>query len=246
MKIRKFILPFVVAIFWQGQLNAQTAQQIVDKMDEVANEATDQKTELKIILIDKNGKESTRTATLKSKGDDRMLFRFTSPESQAGISILSLPNGVMYLYLPAYAKERRINASSKGQKFAGTDFCYEDMEVSTIGDKYDAKILSENAETWTLEMNPKPEEKTIYSKLNIIVNKSNYYPQSIEFFHKKTGLKSKKLSNTKIEKIDGHWVATEMEMVDLKSNHKTKMEIESIKFNNGFANDEFSLRELKK
>ena len=67
ISFRKFILPFVVAIFWQGQLNAQTAQQIVDKMDKVANEATDQKTKLKIILIDKNGKESTRTATLKSK-----------------------------------------------------------------------------------------------------------------------------------------------------------------------------------
>ncbi len=246
MKLKIIILPLLTIVFWQLQLNAQTAQEIVNEMDEVATSAMDQMADLKITLIDKSGKESIRTATLKRKGNDKMLFRFTSPAAQAGISILSLPDEVMYLYLPAYAKERRINASTKGQKFAGTDFCYEDMEVATIGEKYTPKIIEENERTWKLEMTPKAEIRTVYSKLIIEVNKNNYYASGIEFFHKKSGLIIKKLTNHQIEKIDGHWIATKTEMIDLKSNHKTIMEMTSIKFNNGFANDEFSLRELKK
>jgi len=56
------------------------------------------------------------------------MFRFTAPASQAGIAFLSLPNDVMYMYLPAFGKERRIASSAKNQNFAGTDFSYDDME----------------------------------------------------------------------------------------------------------------------
>jgi len=67
----------------------------------------------KIKLIDKAGKEKTREANIIQKGTDKRIFRFTAPSSQVGIAVLSLPNDVMYLYMPAFSKERRISSSVK-------------------------------------------------------------------------------------------------------------------------------------
>lgn len=82
----------------------------------------------KIVLIDKAGKEKTREANIIQKGTDNQIYRFTAPASQAGIAVLSLPNDVMCLYMLAFGKERRISSSVKSQKFAGTEFSYNDME----------------------------------------------------------------------------------------------------------------------
>ena len=109
--------------------SAQDANTILKKMDEVMYSPKDMTGKNKIVLIDKNGKQETREASILQKGNDKRIFRFTAPASQAGIAVLSLPNDVMYLYLPAFGKERRISTSVKSQNFAGTDFSYDDMEA---------------------------------------------------------------------------------------------------------------------
>jgi len=106
--------------------SAQNANEVLQKVDEVLYSAKDQQNKVSIILIDKNGKESKREADVIQKGNDMRLFRFTVPSSQAGIAFLSLPNDIMYLYLPAFGKERRIASHVKNQNFAGTDFSYDD------------------------------------------------------------------------------------------------------------------------
>ena len=109
-------------------VNAQEAESILKQMDNVLFSAKDVTAKNKIILIDKAGKQEVREATLQQKGNDKRMLRFTSPASQAGIAFLSLPGDIMYLYLPAFGKERRISTSAKNQNFAGTDFSYDDME----------------------------------------------------------------------------------------------------------------------
>ena len=75
------------------------------------------------------------------KGTSMRIFRFTALSSQAGIAVLLLPNEVMYLYMPAFGKERRISSSVKSQKFAGTDFSYDDIESKPYSDKYILKLF---------------------------------------------------------------------------------------------------------
>ena len=114
--------------------SAQDANTILKKMDDVMYSPKDMTGKNKIVLIDKNGKQETREASILQKGNDKRIFRFTAPASQAGIAVLSLPNDVMYLYLPAFGKERRISTSVKSQNFAGTDFSYDDMEAKPYSD----------------------------------------------------------------------------------------------------------------
>jgi len=121
--------------------NAQDATTILKKMDDVMYSPKDMTGKNTIILVDRNGKEEIREAIIQQKGNDKRMFRFTSPASQAGIAVLSLPNDVMYLYLPAFGKERRIASSAKNQNFAGTDFSYDDMESVPFSVKYTPKLL---------------------------------------------------------------------------------------------------------
>ncbi len=224
--------------------NAQDAGQILKGMDDVMYAPKDQDSKIKIVLIDKNEREKIREATVLQKGTDMRLFKFTAPAAQAGVAFLSLANDVMYIYMPAFGKERRIASHVKNQKFAGTDFSYDDMEAKPYSDKYTPKILNTEGDAYVLELTPNPDIKTDYSKLIATINKSNYYPSKIEYYDK-TSRKVKELVNKQIEEVDGYWVSKDMTMTDLKKNHKTKMITTSVTYDNGFTDDEFTVRKLK-
>jgi outer membrane lipoprotein-sorting protein len=224
-------------------VSAQNAIEILQKVDEVLYSAKDQQNKVYIILIDKSGNESKREADVIQKGNDMRLFRFTVPSSQAGIAFLSLPNDIMYLYLPAFGKERRIASHVKNQNFAGTDFSYDDMEAKLFSSKYDPEIIDQNNETYTLKLTPKPGLQTDYIKQLMKVNKQNFYPLANEYYDK-GGNKAKEAIYT-FEKIGNYWSSKEILMKDLKKNHSTKMIISDVTYDQGLSDDEFTVRKLK-
>ena len=223
--------------------NAQDASTILTKMDDVMYSPKDMQGKTKIVLTDKNGKQKTREATILQKGTDKRIFRFTAPASQAGIAFLSLPNDVMYLYLPSFGKERRIASHVKNQKFAGTDFSYDDMEAKPYSEKYTPKLLETQDSTYVLELTPKPDIKSEYSKVIVKVHKTNYYPTYMEYFDK--GNKKIKVATYKFKKIGNYWNTKEIEMTDLKKKHKTKMLSSEVIYDQGLSDDEFTVRKLK-
>ena len=139
--------------------SAQDARTLLNNMDKVLYAPKDMTGTNRIILIDQNGREEVREADVKQKGNDKRIMRFTSPASQAGIAVLALPDDVMYMYLPAFGRERRISSSVKNQNFAGTDFSYDDMEPIPYADKYDVKLAGTDATTYALELTPKMLER---------------------------------------------------------------------------------------
>lgn len=221
--------------------NAQDATTILKNMDDVMYSPKDMTGKNKIILIDKSGKQEVREATIQQKGTDKRIFRFTAPASQAGISVLSLPNDLMYLYLPSFGKERRIASSAKNQNFAGTDFSYDDMESVLYTAKYTPKLVKTEANVFILELTPKGNSD--YSKVIAHINKTNFYPELMEY-HDKGGNKVKEAKYT-FKKIGNYWNAAEIEMTDLKKNHKTKMQMSDVKYDTGLSDDDFTVRKLK-
>jgi len=220
--------------------SAQDATTILKNMDDVMYSPKDMTGKNKIVLIDKTGKEEVREATIQQKGTDKRMFRFTSPASQAGIAVLSLPNDVMYLYLPAFGKERRIATSAKNQNFAGTDFSYDDMESVLYSVKYTPVLSKTDASVFILDLTPKG--KSDYSKVVARINKTNFYPEIMEYYDK-AGNKVKEAKYT-FKKIGNYWNAAEIEMTDLKKNHKTKMQMSDVKYDTGLSDDEFTVRKL--
>lgn len=243
--MRKLNLILVVsALFLFAGLNvtAQDASTILNEMDDVMYSPKDMTGKTKIVLIDKKGKEKIREANIVQKGTDKRIFRFTAPSSQAGIAVLSLPLDVMYLYMPAFGKERRISSSVKSQNFAGTDFSYDDMESKPYFDKYTPNLIESEEDVYVLELIPKS-AKSAYSKVIVKIDKTNYYPIYMEYYDK--GNKKIKEATYQFEKIGEYWNAKEIEMIDLKKNHKTKMIMSDVSYDTGISDDEFTVRKLK-
>ena len=243
MKIRNQIT-FMILLAFTGiviSVNAQDANTILKKMDEVLYAPKDMTGTNRIILIDKNGKEEVREATVKQKGTDKRIMRFTSPASQAGIAVLALPDDVMYMYLPAFGKERRISASVKNQNFAGTDFSYDDMEPIPYMEKYIPKLTNTKENTYVLELVPKG--RSDYLKLIAHIHQTEYYPEQMEYYDR--GNNKVKEATYSFKKVGDYWNAAEIEMKNLKKNHITKMQTSDVKFDTGLSDDEFTVRKLK-
>jgi len=49
----------------------------------------------------------------------------------------------------------------------------------------------------------------------------------------------------KDKKVGNYWNASEIEMSDLKKNHKTKMQMSDVKYDQGLTDDDFTVRKLK-
>lgn len=221
-------------------VGAQDAATILKKMDDVMFSPKDMTGKNTIVLIDRNGNEEKREATIQQKGTDMRIFRFTAPASQSGIAVLSLPNDVMYMYLPAFGRERRIASSAKNQNFAGTDFSYDDMEAVLFSVKYTPELIKTGTDVFILELTPKG--RSDYSKVKAHINKENYYPTLMEYYDR-GGNKVKEAKYT-FKKVGNYWNAAEIEMTDLKKNHKTKMQMPDVKYDTGLSDDEFTVRKL--
>ncbi len=244
MKTKLSILIFpALLIGFTNLVFAQDAATILNNVDNVMYSAKDQSSKMKIILIDKQNREKVREANVLQKGDEMRLLRFTAPASQSGIAFLSLPDDIMYIYMPAFGKERRIASHVKNQSFAGTDFSYDDMEAKPFSEKYDPELVRIEEKYFVLELIPKPDVKSDYSKIIMSVNKSNYCPEGFDFYNQ-GGIKIKE-GKYSFEKVGDYWSPKEIIMKDLKKNHTTKMITSEIQYDTGLSDDEFTVRKLK-
>ncbi|MCK4303537.1 MAG: outer membrane lipoprotein-sorting protein [Candidatus Eisenbacteria sp.] len=238
---------------------------ILRRSDLVVNAPQDQEFTLSMILIDKKGKEKTREAKIWQKGADMRMVKFTSPADQEGIGFLDLPDDLMYVYLPAFKKVRRIASHVKNESFAGTDFTYDDMATINYSEEYDPELLgadttkclvledkegkaewvSKELKHYRLELTPKAGMKKDYSKLIIWIRSDNFYQTRIEYYDQRGNL-WKIQEKRKIKEVDGYWTAMEVEMSDLAKNHKTRNMIAEIAFDQGLTDKFFTQRQLKR
>ncbi len=252
------LLPNAIA----GELSARQIMERVDAVDDGDHVEQD----LELILIDKKGNQRKRMLHSFSRdagkeGEDReSIMFFMSPADVRNTGFLSYDydddekDDDQWLYLPALKKTKRIASSDKSNSFMGTDFTYSDMSKRNL-DNYDYKLLKEDMvkdnKVWVIESIPNKEKEikeTGYTKSVAFVRQDNYIVVRAVSWVKK-GKKLKYMDVKKLEKIDGIWVPTELDMT-LKKNkntlHKTEMRLHNVKFNQSLANDLFTVRQLEK
>lgn len=222
-------------------LMAQDANTILGKMDKIIFSPKDKQGKVTMILTDKSGKEKIREAVMFQKGNDKRLYRYTAPKSQAGIATLSLPGDVMWLYMPAFGKPKRISLLAKNQSFTGTDFSYEDMGTTPYADRYDPVLLDSGKDNYLLELTPKS-GKSNYSKIVVTVDRTFGYPVTIEYYDGRG--KNIKIAGYRYEKIGNYWNAAEVVMKDLEKNQSTTILLSDVRFDQGLPDSLFEVENL--
>jgi len=221
---------------------SQDAESILRNMDKIIFAPKDRQGKVTIIVTDRTGKEKIREASMLQKGPDRKLYRYTKPESQAGIATLSLPNDVMWLYMPAFGKPKKISILADSQAFNNTDFTLEDMATSRYSDRYTPELLQSDDTSYVLNLVPKA-SKSNYSKIVVRVSKLYGYAESMDYYNRK-GKKFKEQTYS-YEKIGQYWNSYEIIMKDLEKNHTTKILLSDMKFDQGLSDDLFLVQNMR-
>ncbi len=251
MKTLKLVTVAIVLLVASFSVSAQlTGREIVDKAYNLPT-GDDQTSVLTMTLINKSGQTRVRKIQqfTKDLGDtEKSIMFFLSPADVKNTSFMNWSYDSdkaddQWIYLPALKKVKRISSDSKSDYFMGSDFTYDDL-----GDrKLDAdvhKLLREETvdgvECYVVESVSKDEDY-MYSKTVTWIRKSNFVGLKKEFYDEDEEL-LKTLSIKNLKEIDGIWVITRSEMENVQKNHKTTMELSSIKINTGVPASKFTER----
>ncbi|MEO0185431.1 MAG: outer membrane lipoprotein-sorting protein [candidate division WOR-3 bacterium] len=243
IRIASLLLVLLVTIETIHAEQSLTADVVLKKVDEVLSAPEDLSALMKINIINKDGDVKNREIKMYQKGSNKRLVKVIAPADQKNIGFLSLPDDIIYVYLPAYKKTRRIAAHVKNQKFVGTDFTYEDLEAKNYSEKWRPEIFKNEKELYLLELVPKPNYVSEYARVNLYVRKEDFFPVKSEFFNKK-GEMIKQMEILKTEMIKGYIVPKSYVMQDLRSGNRTEMVMEEVMVDTGLKDDIFTERNL--
>jgi outer membrane lipoprotein-sorting protein len=234
---------FLIILFSFGALGlqAQDALTIVEKLDANLAKIKDKSVDIEMTMSNlKTGKSKVKKAELLQKGETKKLFRYTFPESDAGIATLTLPNDEIYLYLPMFKKPKKITNMAESNAFNKSDFSLDDMASSDFAEKYSAGLMTYEGDAFKVMLTPK-DAKSPYSKLVMYINKSQYTTEKIEYYVK---TEMQKFALYNYRKVSDVWVADEVSMEDVKKQHKTTLKMTNIKINQGLDDSLFALESL--
>ena len=252
----------LIASLTLSSLFAITGQEVAQKAHDI-DDGDNSTSNMKMILIDKRGKKRVRDLKrfAKDKGeDDLKLMFFLSPADVKNTAFLtydyedSNKDDDQWLFLPELKKVKRIASSDKSSSFMGSDFTYSDMTSKNVED-YTYKIMKEplvdGHKTWQMLITPKSEktiDETGYTKSIVFIRQDNFVVvQALNYV--KQGKKLKYMKILGLEKIDGIWTTTKIQMTTKKGKktlHKTVLEFSDTKYNQDLDESLFTTRTLER
>jgi len=129
--MRRIFLGWAVVLIGAGSARAQTAEEILARMDQVTNGYDDQYMRAVMTIVDTDGSRKSYDFSIAQKGEKRMI-RFHSGEMKGMGTLVESPS-VVYTYLPAFKKVRRVAPHTMNQSFAGSDFTNDLMAFTKEG-----------------------------------------------------------------------------------------------------------------
>jgi hypothetical protein len=230
--LKRLILASLAFGFF-GTAYAMTVDEIIENARSVqrVNNGIQQ---MQMTLVGRNGSKRERRFEMRIRKDGevvRSYVRFSHPTDVAGTQLVIVDNpdraDEQLLYLPALKRTNRIAGKAKKGSFMGSDFSFEDLEVS---DSSSAKhtLISEDATVWVIDTTPG--EDSSYGRIRAHVSKSDYLPRLVEFFDKNDQPK-KRLEVLKTATDNGSIIPTHSVMKNLSKNTSTEMTVSEWKLN---------------
>ena len=247
-------MKYIIVIFNITFLFSMTGLELAIKMEN-RDKPIDTKSKSTMELLKKNGKKRTLELINKSKDNSKkQMIWFLEPRDDYGIAFLKIEkkgeSDFMNMWLPGFKKFRRISSQKKSDSFMGSDLSYEDMTNRDIEEyKFtllDEEVLCEQSsddKCYLLSSKPK-DEFSEYSEHRTWVTKDTFLSLKEESYDKDgEKLKYKELTYTK---IDNYYIMNTLNVKNIQKNTSTFLTINDIKVNNGYSDDIFHSKSLKR
>lgn len=252
-------------------LPASTATQKLTA-DDIAHRVQDRDTGrdsragLRMKLYDRHGRARERALTLitlrggrpGAPDGDRLLIRFSYPADIKGTGFLVWEHpsseDERFLYLPSLARVRRIAGTETQESFVGSDFTYEDIGGREF-DEYTYAIVDENAAwtapaggpaqpAWRLESRRK-DASADFPRVQSLVLKDSFVVVQADIFNRRNE-KQKVYTVRALQRVKGIWTVMDAEMTNAIEKSRTELLTETIDYNVGLKDADFSRRELER
>ena len=247
-------MKYITLIISLSFLFSITGLELATKMEN-RKKPIDTSSKSKMEITKKSGKKRNLVLINKSKDNStKQMLWFLEPRDDYGIGFLKIEKkgeaDFMSMWLPGFKKNRRIQSQNKSDSFMGSDLSYEDMTNRDL-DEYTFKILSEEAlckedsDEFCYILSSKPkDEYSEYSEHKTWVTKDTYLGVKEESYDKEN--KKLKYKEIKYKKIDECYIMNHLTVKNIQKNTSTSLNIENIKINNGYKDDIFHQKNLKR
>lgn len=217
----------------------------------------DMQAEMKMVLRNSQGQESTREIRMKSlevKDDgDKSLTMFDKPRDVKGTNFLSFSHAVgaddQWLYLPALKRVKRIASRNKSGPFMGSEFAYEDLSSFEI-EKYTYKYIKDDScgdglNCFVVEQYP-VDKNSGYKRRQVWIDDQAYRTWKVEFFDRKNSrLKTLEFSGYQ-QYLDKYWRADLQQVVNHQTGKSTDLVWSNYRFRTGLEDKDFNKNTLKR
>lgn len=233
-------------VFLCNGASAQTVEEILAKADETLTKVTDLTYDADMQVVRDGKVIKTIKFVAKLKGLKKRLVKFTAPGDVRGMSILTTEDGLMYVYMPAYKRVRRVASHVENQGFMGSDISPEDLASAAWSVNWKGKLKNKDddeAKKWIIVLKPKSGYETNYSKQIIHVDKSFGGVVKVKSFNKR-GKLVKTQTRSKVKSFGPIKMPTHFVYKDELTGSKTILRFHSCKVNQGISDKAFSKRAL--
>jgi outer membrane lipoprotein-sorting protein len=254
------LLPALLLLLLPFGLPAQTPEEqglaIAQEADKRDSGFGDYTSDVKMILKNKHGQESTReirSRTLEVDGDgDKSMTIFDKPRDVKGTALLSFTHKEgpddQWLYLPALKRVKRIASDNKSGPFMGSEFAYEDISSQEV-EKYTYKFLRDDTfngmDVFVFERYP-VDKKSGYTRQIVWLDKEYYKERKIEFYDRKNSLLKTLLFNDYNQYLDQYWRAHNMHMENHQTGKSTRLLQSNYQYRSGLKDRDFDKNSLKR
>jgi len=256
MRILPALLLCLLPLSLLAQTPAEQGLAIAQEADKRDTGFGDYTSDVKMILKNKQGQESTReirSKTLEVDGDgDKSMTIFDKPRDVSGTALLTFTHKEgpddQWLYLPALKRTKRIASDNKSGPFMGSEFAYEDIASQEV-EKYTYKFLRDDTfdgmDVFVFERYP-VDKKSGYTRQIVWLDKEYYKERKIEYYDRKNSLLKTLLFTDYHQYVDRFWRAHDMHMENHQTGKSTRLLQSDFKYRNGLTDRDFDKNSLKR
>jgi outer membrane lipoprotein-sorting protein len=239
-----------------GFSQAMSADQIIERSQRAFYYAADDmRAKVTMQLIDREGGTRTRIMTMlrrdeRDGGDQKYFIYFHEPGDVRRMTFMVWKDPIeedqRWIFIPAVDLVRRIAADDKRSSFVGSDFTYEDVSGRDVTDDNHTLLREETLDgkaVYVVESIPK--EVVEYSKRISWIDKQTLLPLKEQYFDAQDEL-YRVFTADRIEEINGWPTVTQRSMENLKTGHRTEVVFDSIAYDLGLEDKDFSERRMRR